>query len=102
MASFNELMQKYVNADYDTLVHLAQTALNNLLPACKNIGATHLTGGCYRLHPVEWNVGEASGTLAAYCLENGLKPVEVWENEKHLRTYQQVLEDQGVQLHWNL
>lgn len=37
MASFNELMQKYVNADYDTLVHLAQTALNNLLPACKAV-----------------------------------------------------------------
>ncbi len=35
MATFNELMQKYVNADYDTLVHLAQTAINNVLPACK-------------------------------------------------------------------
>src|SRR5690606_34394800 len=37
----------------------------NLLPAAKNIGTTHLTNGCYRLHPVEWNIGEAAGLLAA-------------------------------------
>ena len=35
MATFNELMQKYVNSDYETLVDLAQKALVNLLPACK-------------------------------------------------------------------
>src|SRR5262249_5740122 len=29
--------------------------IENLLPACKNIGTTHITNGCYRLHPVEWN-----------------------------------------------
>ena len=27
----------------------------NLLPACKNIGSTHITNGCYRLHSTEWN-----------------------------------------------
>ena len=31
----------------------------------KNIGTTHITNGCYRLHPVEWNVGEVAGALAA-------------------------------------
>lgn len=35
MATFDELMQKYVNSDYDTLVLLAQKALVDLLPACK-------------------------------------------------------------------
>ena len=29
--------------------------LNNLIAANKNIGTTHITNGCYRLHPVEWN-----------------------------------------------
>ena len=43
--------------------------MENLLPAAKNIGVTHLTNGCYRLHPVEWNIGEAAGALAAHCLE---------------------------------
>jgi FAD dependent oxidoreductase len=40
-----------------------RSAVENLLPACKNIGATHITNGCYRLHPVEWNIGEAAGSL---------------------------------------
>jgi len=40
----------------------------NLLPACKNLGVTHITNGCYRLHPVEWNIGEAVGALAAFCV----------------------------------
>jgi len=46
----------------------------NFLPAAKNLGVTHLTNGAFRLHPVEWNVGEASGTLAALWLERGGQP----------------------------
>src|SRR4051812_45083992 len=45
----------------------AQT--QNLIAGAKNIGTTHITNGCYRLHPVEWNVGEAAGALAAFALE---------------------------------
>ncbi len=41
MATFNELMQKYVNSDYETLVHLAQSALSSLLPACKAVDKDH-------------------------------------------------------------
>ncbi len=81
---------------------LIPVRMQNLLPACKNIGATHLTGGCYRLHPVEWNIGESVGTLAAYCLKHQVKPAQVWEDETLLHEYQNVLENQGVQLHWNL
>ena len=29
----------------------------NLLPANKNLGSTHITNGCYRLHPVETVTG---------------------------------------------
>ncbi len=47
---------------------LVPIRVKNLLPACKNIGTTHITNGCYRLHPVEWNIGEAAGALAAFCL----------------------------------
>ena len=49
----------------------------NLIAACKNIGTTHLTNGCYRLHPVEWNIGEAAGALAAFALQQGLSPAAV-------------------------
>lgn len=34
--------------------------IENLIPANKNIGTTHITNGCYRLHPVEWNIGESA------------------------------------------
>lgn len=48
--------------------------LTNLLVAGKNVGSTHITNGCYRLHPVEWNIGEAAGTLAARCVRDRVTP----------------------------
>lgn len=72
----------------------------NLLPACKNIGTTHLTNGCYRLHPIEWNIGESVGHLCAYMLQNGISAAEVSQNRKHLKKYQDLLIQNGIQLHW--
>ncbi|MBE6587972.1 MAG: hypothetical protein E7647_06120 [Ruminococcaceae bacterium] len=37
MASLTDILQKYVNADYDTLVTVAQKALTQLLPACREV-----------------------------------------------------------------
>ncbi len=48
--------------------------VENLLPGGKNLGVTHITNGAFRLHPVEWNVGEAAGILAAFCLERKVTP----------------------------
>ncbi len=73
--------------------------LRNLIPACKNIGCTHLTNGCFRLHPVEWNIGETAGHLAAYCLDHQLEPGEVLDSS--LEDFQALLEQNGVQLHWD-
>lgn len=73
--------------------------VKNLLPACKNIGATHLTSGCYRLHPVEWNVGEVAGYLAAYCLQEDILPVEVLKHR--LSNFQELLLKEGIMLHWD-
>ncbi|GAB2693755.1 FAD-dependent oxidoreductase [Paenibacillus thermoaerophilus] len=74
--------------------------VRNLLPACKNIGTTHITNGCYRLHPVEWNIGEAAGHLAAFCLDNGCTPHEVRENAELLRSFQDRLVQAGIELKW--
>jgi hypothetical protein len=72
----------------------------NLLAAAKNIGTTHITNGAYRLHPVEWNIGEAAGTLAAFCLDRSTTPHAVLETE-HLRAdYRKRLVRSGVELHW--
>ncbi len=74
--------------------------MENLLPACKNLGVTHITNGCYRLHPVEWNIGESAGALAAHCVARNFRPREVRNTEKLLRQFQDVLVRQGVEIAW--
>lgn len=72
----------------------------NLLPACKNLGVTHITNGCYRLHPVEWNIGEAAGALAAFCVRRKEPPRRVRKDKKLLAEFQRVLSGDGVELEW--
>lgn len=80
---------------------LIPVRVENLLPACKNLGVTHITNGCYRLHPVEWNIGEAAGALAAYCLEKNLSPRQVRNDETHLQAFQKMLVNTlGFVLEW--
>ncbi len=74
--------------------------MENLLPACKNIGTTHITNGCYRLHPVEWNIGEAAGLLAAQALQTGQTPRRIRNQEKLLADFQTKLRQQGFELEW--
>ena len=79
---------------------LLPVRVENLLPACKNLGVTHITNGCYRLHPVEWNIGEAAGLLAAFCLEKGDLPRQVRQDQALLTEYQALLVKQGIELAW--
>lgn len=74
--------------------------VENLLPACKNLGVTHITNGCYRLHPVEWNIGEAVGELAAFCVAKKRVPREVRASTERLKEFQAQLTAQGVRLAW--
>jgi hypothetical protein len=79
---------------------LIPVRVENLIPACKNIGTTHITNGCYRLHPVEWNIGEAAGYLAAYCLDHKIPPRRVRADEEHLAAFQKLLAKMGIPLDW--
>jgi hypothetical protein len=74
--------------------------MENLLPACKNIGTTHITNGCYRLHPVEWNIGEAAGALAAHAIKSGGSPRAIRNSKKLLSDFQASLVQQGFELVW--
>lgn len=74
--------------------------VENLLPGAKNLGVTHITNGCYRLHPVEWNIGEAAGALAAHALATGARPRAVRADAKKLAAFQRELEGRGVELRW--
>ncbi|MFD2615378.1 FAD-dependent oxidoreductase [Paenibacillus gansuensis] len=79
---------------------LLPVRVTNVLPACKNIGTTQITNGCYRLHPTEWNIGESAGLLAAYALRQGVTPHEVRDQPERLREFQAMLVSEGVELHW--
>lgn len=73
----------------------------NMLPACKNIGTTHITNGCYRLHPVEWNIGEVSGALASYCMTKQVEPAAVLEGPELLAEFQNLLTEKfGIAREW--
>ncbi|MDO8542445.1 MAG: FAD-dependent oxidoreductase [Opitutaceae bacterium] len=79
---------------------LIPVRMDNVLPAAKNIGTTHITNGCHRLHPVEWNIGEAAGALCAYCLEHDLTPRAAHAKIDCVRAFQSALERRGVELRW--
>jgi hypothetical protein len=74
--------------------------VENLLPAAKNIGTTHITNGCYRLHPPEWNIGEAAGALAAHAVKLGQPPRAIRNNRRLLEDFQRSLVAQGFELDW--
>jgi hypothetical protein len=63
-------------------------------------GVTHVTNGCYRLHPVEWNIGEAAGALAAFCLDRQTRPRQVRNSPALLADFQKLLISTGLQLYW--
>ena len=74
--------------------------VTNLLPACKNIGTTHITQSYYHPHSTEWNIGEAAGALAAFCLGQHQTPTAVYDKADLRRQFQVQLLELGVPLYW--
>jgi hypothetical protein len=81
---------------------LIPVRLSNLIAAAKNIGTTHITNGCYRLHPVEWNIGESAGALAAFCLDQNTSPAILYGSLNVRGAFQRSLVHEGVPLAWDL
>lgn len=79
---------------------LLPVRMENLFPACKNIGTTHVTNGGYRLHPVEWNIGESVGALLAFAARKKEPARAVRERPELLREFQDWIRDQGIETHW--
>lgn len=74
--------------------------VENLLAGCKNLGVTHITNGCYRLHPVEWNIGESAGQIAAEAVKTGNPPRKIRNDKKLLTELQTRMTAQGIELAW--
>jgi hypothetical protein len=79
---------------------LIPVRMTNLLASGKCLGVTHVTNGGYRLHPVEWAIGEAAGALAQWCVAGGEAPVRVHEHRSELRAFQKHLLAFGAALSW--
>jgi hypothetical protein len=76
--------------------------MENLVPGCKNIGTTHISNGCYRLHPVEWSIGEAAGSVCAFSLAKKTTPRMVRNTPEKLGEFQSLLKKNGVELQWSM
>ena len=79
---------------------LIPVRIRNLLAAAKNTGTTHITNGCFRLHPVEWNTGEAAGSLAAFSLDQKRPPADIHADVGLRTAFQTTLQREGVPLEW--
>jgi hypothetical protein len=76
--------------------------MQNLVTASKNIGTTHITNGCYRLHPVEWNIGEGAGALAAFSLDCAKLPAAAAIDVRLRSAFQASLLSEGIPLAWTI
>lgn len=79
---------------------LLPVRLKNLLPANKNIGTTHITNGCYRLHPVEWSIGESVGSVIQFALQKNVTPHEIRAKTDLLKEFQNFIRSQGIETEW--
>lgn len=73
---------------------------DGLILSAKSIGTTHITNAAYRMHPVEWAIGEASGYLAAFCVWLRLSPTEIATHEAHTRRLQGLMTRNGIPIFW--
>ncbi len=80
---------------------LIPVRMQNLLPAGKNLGVTHITNGCYRLHPIEWNIGEAAGLLAVEAMRQNTTPRQIYQDAAQRDRFRSdLVSKQGISLEW--
>jgi hypothetical protein len=79
---------------------LVPAKIQNLIAASKNIGTTHITNGAYRLHPIEWAIGEAAGRLAVLAVRSGQTPRAIAENAELIASLQLDLVRNGAPIYW--
>lgn len=94
MTDFENLMQKYVNTDYDVLRDLAKEAVNHLLPACKKVDPDH--DGYYMLSSIVLSAIGGDGVLTA--LEKKLLAEVLGLSDEEIQKFLQMYDPQMVEL----
>ncbi|NDJ19155.1 FAD-dependent oxidoreductase [Myxacorys almedinensis A] len=54
--------------------------IDNLIVTGKSMAMSHISASAYRVHAIEWSMGAAAGTTAAFSLETGVMPFQLVEN----------------------
>lgn len=72
----------------------------NVILSAKSIGTTHITSAAYRMHPVEWHIGEAGGVLAALADRSGRGIHDIATDDGGIREVQTLLAGHGQPLLW--
>ena len=74
--------------------------MKNLIAGSKNIGTTNITNGAYRLHPIEWAIGEAAGALAVMAIKEKMSPHQIHASSLLVWRLQYHLVQAGVPIFW--
>ncbi|NEP19168.1 MAG: FAD-dependent oxidoreductase [Leptolyngbya sp. SIO4C1] len=73
---------------------------DGLVLSAKSLGTTHITNAAYRMHPVEWTIGEASGFLAVLSIWTGQDPRQIVADPALLRKLQGFVARNGIPIFW--
>ena len=79
---------------------LVPMTADGLILSAKSIGTTHITNAAYRMHPIEWAIGEASGFLAVFSVWANVQPRIVVETLPLLRKLQGFMTRNGIPIFW--
>jgi hypothetical protein len=74
---------------------------DNLIPACKNIGVTHLVNAATRVHPAEWMAGEIAAVLAGFASDHGHPLARIHADPALVDTLRGRLRAAGIPLSWD-
>lgn len=72
----------------------------NLVAGGKCLGVSHVVNGATRTHACEWMIGEAAGTLAAWCVLQSRSPAEACDLGERTREVQRMLTAGGMPFSW--
>lgn len=79
---------------------LVPIRVTNLLACGKTLGVSRIAGAAYRVHPIEWHIGEAAGALATLCLHRNVSPRDIATNVGQTRDLQRLLLARGAPVFW--
>ncbi|TVS07926.1 MAG: FAD-dependent oxidoreductase [Phycisphaerales bacterium] len=72
----------------------------NLVAGGKCLGVSHVVNGATRTHACEWMIGEAAGTLAAWCVLENRTPADACDLGVRTAEVQRMLIAGGMPLAW--